>query len=93
VYRQLYQHCSEPLEPRLRLIALLGLGLVKPSTFTETHETEPEHQQSGRTLSEHLSPTLFDSFLHIGLFDDRMVFNCRNFVNRSEKPEMVKLTV
>jgi hypothetical protein len=34
--------------PWLQLIALLGIGLVKPSTFTETHEPEPE--QSGHTL-------------------------------------------
>jgi hypothetical protein len=38
----MFGHCSEPL----RLIALLGL--VKPSTFTEAHETEPE--QTGCTV-------------------------------------------
>jgi hypothetical protein len=32
----------------LRLIALFGLGLVKPSTFTEAHEQEPESESSGR---------------------------------------------
>jgi hypothetical protein len=41
VCRQLYRHCSETL----RLIALLWLGLVKPSTFTEAYERE----QYGRT--------------------------------------------
>jgi hypothetical protein len=47
VNRQLlYRHCSEPL----RLIALLVL--VKPSTFTETRETE--HEQCGRTFTEGL---------------------------------------
>jgi hypothetical protein len=35
-----------PSSSWLRLIALIGFGLVKPSTFTEAHENE----QSGRTL-------------------------------------------
>jgi hypothetical protein len=35
---------ANPLGPWFRLIALLGLGLVKPSTFTETHESEHEHE-------------------------------------------------
>jgi hypothetical protein len=34
---------------RLRLIALFGL--VKPSTFTEAHEAEREHEWCGHTLS------------------------------------------
>jgi hypothetical protein len=33
------------------LIAPLGLGLVKPSTFTEGDETEHEHEQSGRSFT------------------------------------------
>jgi hypothetical protein len=42
-----------------RLIALLRLGLVKLSTFTETHETdhELEHEQSGRTFTVLFSPS------------------------------------
>jgi hypothetical protein len=33
---------ANPSSPWLRLIAFLGLGLVKPSTFTEKHDPEPE---------------------------------------------------
>jgi hypothetical protein len=47
-YRQFYQYWREPLEPWLRLTALLwlGLGLVKPSTFTEAHETTSEKREA-----------------------------------------------
>jgi hypothetical protein len=46
VYRHLYRHCSEPLEPWLQSIALLGLGFVKPSTFTEAHEHASLHKHT-----------------------------------------------
>jgi hypothetical protein len=38
--------------PWLRLIAVFGFGFVKPSTLTEAHETEHEHEpkQCGRTF-------------------------------------------
>jgi hypothetical protein len=39
VYRQLYT-AANPSSPWLRLILLLGLGLVKPSKFKEAHETK-----------------------------------------------------
>jgi len=44
-------HCN----PGLWCIALLGLGLLKPSTFTETrmseYEHKPQHDSFGRTFT------------------------------------------
>jgi hypothetical protein len=43
---------ANPSSTRLQLIALHGLGLVKPSTCTEAHQKAHEHEpeQSGRSL-------------------------------------------
>jgi hypothetical protein len=51
VHRRLYRHCRELFRPWLRLIALLRVGFVKPSTFTETHVTKHEPEYSGHTLT------------------------------------------
>jgi len=37
--------------PLLRSIVLFAFGLVKPSTFKETHKHEPKHVQSGCTVT------------------------------------------
>lgn len=37
--------------PYIRFSLMLGLGLVKPSTSTEAHETDHDHEWSGMTLT------------------------------------------
>lgn len=60
VLRQLYQHCSEPLESVVRLIALHGCRLLKMPTFMEDSTLTMETVYFSETIA---LPTCLLGFL------------------------------
>jgi hypothetical protein len=59
LYTQLYRYCSENL-------AKLGLGIMKPSTLAEAHETEHEYSLNQCSLgaSKEITITTQTSVFH-----------------------------